>query len=70
MVAVTVGACSGPNPTAQADNSVSASAAAGKNVPTLDRDGWTSTVYDKLTEIISGSQGQGKKVVFDFDNTT
>ena len=70
VVAVTVGACSGPNSTAQGLNSVSASAAAGKNVPALDRAGWTSTVYDKLTEIISGSAGQGKKVVFDFDNTT
>jgi hypothetical protein len=70
VAAVSVAACSGPSSTAQGDNAVSASAGAGKNVPALDRAGWTATVYDKLTEMISGSEGQGKKVVFDFDNTT
>ncbi|MEI7913600.1 MAG: hypothetical protein WCH82_02515 [Mycobacteriaceae bacterium] len=39
-------------------------------VPALDRAGWTQTVYGKLTGLISGSAGQGKTVVFDFDNTT
>lgn len=36
----------------------------------LDRAGWTETVYKELTGLIEASAGQGKKVVFDFDNTT
>lgn len=43
---------------------------AAADVPALDRAGWTDTVYQKLTETIAGSAGQGKTVVFDFDNTT
>jgi phosphoserine phosphatase len=36
----------------------------------LDPAGWTDTVYQTLTAMISDSAGQGKKAVFDFDNTT
>lgn len=39
-------------------------------VPALDPDGWTDTVYQKLTDTIAGAAGQGRTVVFDFDNTT
>ena len=39
-------------------------------MPALDRAGWTESVYQKLTETIQSSAGQGKIVVFDFDNTT
>lgn len=39
-------------------------------VPVLDPSGWTASVYKSLTEAISGSAGQGKIAVFDFDNTT
>lgn len=39
-------------------------------VPVLDPTGWTASVYQALTEAISGSAGQGKIAVFDFDNTT
>jgi phosphoserine phosphatase len=70
VAAVTVAACSGPGPKAAGDNPASPPVSAGQSVPALDRAGWTSTVYDKLTGVISGSEGQGKKVVFDFDNTT
>jgi phosphoserine phosphatase len=75
VMAATVAACSGPRTTAEGDNPGTASATAGQsvaaqNVPALDKAGWTDTVYEKLTGIISGSEGQGKKVVFDFDNTT
>ena len=75
VTAVTVAACSGPRPSAQEGNSGTASAGAGQNVaaqnvPALDKTGWTDTVYEKLTGIIAGSAGQGKTVVFDFDNTT
>lgn len=45
-------------------------AAAAATVPDLDRAGWTDTVYQTLTETIAASAGQGKTVVFDFDNTT
>ena len=62
VAAVTVAACSGPHSVAAGDK--------GQPVPSLDKAGWTDTVYDKLTGTIAGSAGQGKKVVFDFDNTT
>ncbi len=39
-------------------------------VPALDPSGWTSTVYQNLTQAISRDAGQGKIAVFDFDNTT
>lgn len=45
-------------------------AAAVTDVPALDRAGWTDSVYQTLTETIAASSGQGKIVVFDFDNTT
>lgn len=45
-------------------------AAAVTGVPELDRAGWTDSVYQRLTETIAASSGQGKIVVFDFDNTT
>ncbi len=54
----------------KAENPASPPSASGKAVPTLDRAGWTDTVYATLTGLIAGSAGQGKKVVFDFDNTT
>lgn len=41
-----------------------------RDVPALDRTGWSDSVYAKLTGLISESAGQGKTVVFDFDNTT
>lgn len=69
MVAVTLTACSGTHSTLGTDHSTPP-ANAGKPVPALDRAGWTDTVYDKLTGLIAGSAGQGKKVVLDFDNTT
>lgn len=70
VTAVTVAACSGPPSTAEAGKPGTSAAIANKHVPALDRAGWTTSVYDKLTGIISGSEGQGQKVVFDFDNTT
>lgn len=39
-------------------------------IPAINPDGWTTTVYQGLSEAIAGSAGQGKTVVFDFDNTT
>ena len=69
-VAATVAACSGPRSTAEGDRPDKPSVSAGQSVPALDKAGWTDTVYEKLTGIIAGSAGQGKKVVFDFDNTT
>lgn len=70
VTAVTVAACSGPPSTAEAGKPGTSAAIANKHVPALDQAGWTTSVYDKLTGIISGSEGQGQKVVFDFDNTT
>lgn len=70
VAVLTVAGCSGPNSPAQGEKSEKPSAMSGKSVPALDRAGWSTSVYDKLTEIISGSAGQGKTVVFDFDNTT
>jgi hypothetical protein len=75
VTAVTVAACSGPRPSVQGDNLGTTSAGAtqsvaAQNIPALDKSGWTDTVYEKLTGIIAGSAGQGKTVVFDFDNTT
>lgn len=70
VAAVTVAACSGPQPTTQGASSGKPAASAAQTVPALDRNGWTDTVYDKLTGLISESAGQGKTVVFDFDNTT
>ncbi|QUR65738.1 hypothetical protein [Mycobacterium spongiae] len=45
-------------------------ASAANGVPELDRAGWTDSVYQTLTDTIAASSGQGKIVVFDFDNTT
>ena len=74
---LTLSACSStaPAPTATGANAGTAidtakAAVADGNVPALDRAGWTESVYKTLTETISGSAGQGKIVVFDFDNTT
>ncbi len=39
-------------------------------IPAMDRSGWTSTVYQTLTDAIAASAGQQKIAVFDFDNTT
>ena len=70
VVAAAVAACSGPRSPAEGEKPGTPSASAGQSVPALDKAGWTDTVYEKLTGIIAGSAGQGKKVVFDFDNTT
>ena len=69
-------ACSSPSPTATRSSAASPAtesstpAAADGNIPALDPAGWTSTVYKKLNDLIYGSAGQNKTVVFDFDNTT
>jgi hypothetical protein len=63
--------CAGSPPTAADRNKPSdPPAGAVQDGPALDRAGWTDTVYEKLATLISDSAGQGKKVVFDFDNTT
>lgn len=68
-------ACSQPRPAVPATDADRPAAApdtpaAGGDVPALDRVGWSESVYGKLTGLISESAGQGKTVVFDFDNTT
>lgn len=75
--ALTLSACSStppaPTTTGNGDGSATATSAAtvaDGSVPALDRAGWTESVYKTLTETIIGSAGQGKIVVFDFDNTT
>ncbi len=75
--ALTLSACSSPPPapttTGTSDGSATATSGttvADGSVPALDRAGWTESVYKTLTETIIGSAGQGKIVVFDFDNTT
>lgn len=72
VAALTLSACSStPPPTATGtDTATGRTAVAGGEVPALDRAGWTESVYTKLTATINGSAGQGKIVVFDFDNTT
>ena len=69
VAAVILTACSSSPPAPTAD-STAASPIANSDVPALDRPGWTESVYQTLTETILGSAGQGKIVVFDFDNTT
>lgn len=73
-LALTLSACSSQAPATKPEGAPSASATAsaspGRDVPALDKDGWTSSAYTSLTEGINGSAGQGKTVVFDFDNTT
>lgn len=39
-------------------------------VPAMNLTGWTTTAYQKLSELIAGNAGQNKIAVFDFDNTT
>ncbi len=70
VAAVTVAACSGPQSTAEGAKPDTPAASVGQTVPALDRAGWSDSVYDKLTGLIAESAGQGKTVVFDFDNTT
>lgn len=69
VFALTLSACTGQAPAPKSADQ-SASAAAGTDVPALDREGWTTSAYTSLTRVIDGSAGQGKVVVFDFDNTT
>ena len=69
VAVLTLGACS-TAPTTPSADTASTSPVANSDVPALDRAGWTESVYQKLTETILGSAGQGKIVVFDFDNTT
>ena len=69
VAVLTLGACSTAPTTPSADTSTT-SPVANSDVPALDRAGWTESVYQKLTETIQSSAGQGKIVVFDFDNTT
>ena len=66
---LTLSACSS-SPTAPTAETAGANQVADSTVPALDRAGWTESTYQKLTETINGSTGQGKTVVFDFDNTT
>ena len=73
---LTLSACSSnpPAPSTAGTNddaatATSTAAVADGSVPALDRAGWTESVYKTLTETIIGSAGQGKIVVFDFDNT-
>ncbi|MFM8598042.1 MAG: hypothetical protein ACKOB8_03435 [Mycobacterium sp.] len=69
IVIVALSGCSTPSsPPAGTDTTPAAGASA--DVPALDPAGWTQTVYQKLTETIKASAGQGKIAVFDFDNTT
>jgi len=71
VASVTLASCSNPAQTAPASpDGTGAPAAATANLPALDRAGWTESVYSQLTGLIDGSAGQGKVVVFDFDNTT
>jgi len=75
MTTAVTTACSQPRPAAPATGADQPAAApdtpaAVGDVPALDRAGWSDSVYDKLTGLISESAGQGKTVVFDFDNTT
>jgi phosphoserine phosphatase len=69
VAVLTLGACS-TGPTTPSADTANTSPVANSDVPALDRAGWTESVYQKLTETIQGSAGQGKIVVFDFDNTT
>ena len=69
VAALTLSACSS-SPSVPSADIKAASPIANSDVPALDRAGWTESVYQKLTETIRGSAGQGKIVVFDFDNTT
>lgn len=69
VAVLTLGACS-TAPTTPSADTASTSPVANSDVPALDRAGWTESVYQKLTETILSSAGQGKIVVFDFDNTT
>ena len=69
VAVLTLGACSTAPTTPSADTATT-SPVANSDVPALDRAGWTESVYQKLTETILSSAGQGKIVVFDFDNTT
>ena len=69
VAALALSACSS-SPSAPSADIKAASPIANSDVPALDRAGWTESVYQKLTETIRGSAGQGKIVVFDFDNTT
>jgi phosphoserine phosphatase len=69
VAVLTLGACS-TAPTTPSADTMTTSPVANSDVPALDRAGWTESVYQKLTETILSSAGQGKIVVFDFDNTT
>ena len=80
VIALLLVGCSSQTPSPKTDPGIatatSAAAApndvspADKAVPALDPAGWTDSVYQRLTETIAASAGQGKIVVFDFDNTT
>lgn len=69
VTVMTLAACT-TSPSAPTEPDAGTTAAAFGNVPELDGAGWTESVYRTLTETIAGSAGQGKIVVFDFDNTT
>lgn len=70
VMTLALAACGGTSQTPAKDGPPGTSTNAGKDVPALDAAGWTTTTYQKLTETISQSAGQGKIAVFDFDNTT
>ena len=69
VAALALVGCAAPNPPATVTDTPAATGGS-TAVPALDPAGWTQTVYQKLTETIAASAGQGKIVVFDFDNTT
>lgn len=72
MAVLTLSGCASSGSTANTikDSAAGAATPASENVPALDPAGWTASVYKQLTDTISASTGQGKVVVFDFDNTT
>ncbi|MFM8529001.1 MAG: hypothetical protein ACKOD2_04860 [Ilumatobacteraceae bacterium] len=69
VIILALSSCSTPS-SPPAGTETTPAAGASVEVPALDPAGWTQTVYQKLTETIAASAGQGKTVVFDFDNTT
>ena len=70
VVILVLGGCGSTTTPRTNDRSAPTAGVSAADVPALDPAGWTQTVYQKLTETIAASAGQGKIAVFDFDNTT
>jgi phosphoserine phosphatase len=68
LVALTLTGCT-TNSTLETTES-GVAAASYDAVPQLDPQGWTTSVYEGLTEVIKAGAGKGNIAVFDFDNTT